>query len=120
MDTKKEHLIYWTPRILSLLFILFLSLFSLDVFGEYKGLAIIIPLAMHLLPSFALLVVAMIAWKYDIVGVIVFLLFALWYTWTVASSGHLFWSLPIAGPAFLVSILFFLNWLTKRKNGAKI
>ncbi|MBU2219858.1 hypothetical protein KJ665_01820, partial [Patescibacteria group bacterium] len=112
-------LIYWTPRILSLLFIAFLSIFSLDVFEEYQGWGVIIPLFMHLLPALILLAVVILAWKYDLIGAVVFLSFAVLWVWQVGFDRP--WSsyALIFGPAFLVSILFFLNWLIKRRNGLK-
>mgnify|MGYP002070012838 CR=1 FL=1 len=32
---KVSRFLYWTPRILSILFILFLAMFSLDIFGNF-------------------------------------------------------------------------------------
>jgi len=37
MATTADRTVYWLPRLLSIAFILFLSLFSLDVFGEGYG-----------------------------------------------------------------------------------
>jgi len=63
-----KKIIYWFPRILSIGFILFISLFSLDVFSEYSGWNSILPLFMHLLPSFALLAITIVAWKHEWIG----------------------------------------------------
>jgi len=116
MNYSKKGLVYWLPRILGILFVLFISLFSLDVFGEYKGMAVIVPLVMHLIPSFILLTVVCVSWKYDLVGTVIFIAFAVWYTWTVASEGYWFWSVTLSGPALLVGILFLANWFSQRKN----
>jgi hypothetical protein len=71
------------------------------------------------------LIVLLISWKHEIVGGIVFILAGLWYTGmtvvrTAMSSPHtwymLAWALQIAGPAFLVGILFLIGWFKKRKN----
>ena len=54
----------WIPRILSIIFILFLSLFAFDVFGTdapfYQQLGGFI---IHLLPSIILVVILKIFWK---------------------------------------------------------
>jgi len=120
MAKKISKFVYWTPRILSIMFILFLALFSLDIFeGNYGFWGTILGLFMHNIPSLILLIVLLIAWKYEIVGGIVFILAGLAYLiltltrvpWYMAIS----WSMTIAGPAFLIGILFLVNWYKKRK-----
>ena len=117
---KVNKFIYWTPRILTILFLLFLAMFSLDIFDAgYDFWGTVLGLFMHNLPVLILLAVLIISWKYEIVGGIVFILAGLLYIimtinrveWYIA----LVWSLNIAGPAFLIGILFLLNWRQKRK-----
>lgn len=120
MKTKTAAFIYWTPRILSMAFILFLSMFSLDVISpELSAGQIILGLFMHNIPSLVLLAILLISWKREIVGGIVFILFGIGYILIVARSAPwylvLSWSLIIAGPAFLIGGLFLVNW-SKRKN----
>ena len=120
MKKKTGKFIYWTPRILSIMFIFFLALMSLDVFGT--GLSFwqtILALLMHNIPVFILLIVLLISWKYEIAGGIAFILAGLLYI--VLLMRKLFewymlvWSLQIAGPAFLIGILFLMNWFKKKK-----
>ncbi|GMX58502.1 MAG: hypothetical protein MCSN_1560 [Candidatus Microsyncoccus archaeolyticus] len=109
-------IIYWLPRILSIGFVLYLSLFALDVFSEYSGLDIILPLLIHLIPSFVLLAAVLIAWKHDLVGVIVFLGFAIFYVFMVGLDRPLSWYMGISLPAAIVGVLFLLSWFQKRKK----
>ncbi|MBU4353333.1 DUF2070 family protein [Candidatus Parcubacteria bacterium] len=118
MEKKINRFIYWTPRILSIAFILFLSLFAFDVFEEYSGWQVILGFLIHLLPSFILLAVILIAWKYDLVGAIAFLGSAVFYVFMVGFDRPWSWYIGISGPAAVVGILFFLSWLQKRKNEA--
>jgi hypothetical protein len=121
---KKHDFIFWTPRILSILFILFLAMFSLDIFeGNYGFWGTILGLFMHNIPSLVLLIVLLIAWKYELVGAVVFALAGLAYiamiTLSAISSGHfepymISWPLTISGPAFIVAALFFLGWKRKK------
>lgn len=120
MKKRVNRFIYWTPRILCILFLLFLAMFSLDIFDmQLDFWGTVLGLFMHNIPVFILLVVLIISWKYEIVGGIVFILAGLLYIimtinrveWYIALS----WSLTIAGPAFLVGILFLLNWHLKRR-----
>jgi hypothetical protein len=112
--TKK--IIYWLPRILSLIFVLFLSLFALDVLGQFSGWSTILALLVHLLPALILLALTIIAWKHDLVGMIVFLVFAVYYVWTAGLDRHWSWYAFISGPAVVVGVLFFFSWLQKRRS----
>ena len=122
---KTNKFIYWIPRILSILFILFLAMFSLDIFqpGLSAG-QIALGLLMHNIPVLILLAVLIISWKREIVGGIVFILAGLLYCGIsivrVATSSPtewymLAWSLQIAGPAFLIGILFIVGWVKRKK-----
>lgn len=118
---KVNKYIYWIPRILSILFILFLAMFSLDVFGNnYTFWETIVGLFMHNIPSLILLVVLIISWKYELVGGISFILAGLGYIIMLLLNNNfelfmLTWSIFISGPAFLIGILFLIGWKQKRK-----
>lgn len=122
---KKHPWIYWTPRVLTIIFILFLALFSSDVFSP--GLSfwqILGGLFMHNIPSFILIIVLIIAWKHEIVGGIAFVLAGILYIASLLMNPQLewymlSWSLTISGPAFLIGVLFFVNWRLKKKQKLK-
>jgi len=113
--------IYWLPRILSILFILFLSLFSLDVFGNnYTFWETVLGLLMHNIPSIILTILLIIAWRYELVGAIGFILGGLIYIGSLLMNAQfewymLSWSLIISGPAFVIGILWILNWKRKKR-----
>lgn len=109
-------IIYWLPRILSIGFVLYLSLFALDVFSEYSGLDVVLPFLIHLIPSFVLLVAVMIAWKHDLVGVVIFLGFAIFYIFMVGLNRPISWYMGISLPSAIVGILFLLSYLQKEKK----
>ncbi len=69
----KKDWIYWTPRVLSILFVLFLMMFSLDIFDMNLGFwGVLLGLFMHNIPALILALFVWWAWKNDLVGVIVF------------------------------------------------
>ena len=118
MGNKINKFIYWTPRVLSIIFILFLAVFSFDVFEmELSFWQTIGALFMHNIPSLILLAVLIISWKYEIVGGITFILAGLLYILMLLMRGWYSLSglLLIAGPAFLIGILFIIGWLKKNK-----
>lgn len=121
---KINKYIYWIPRILSIVFILFLTLFSLDVFeGNYGFWGTTVAFLMHNIPSFILLAILIISWKHEIVGAIGFILGGIAYIVLVANTAiknsfewyYVAWALQISGIAFLVGILFLIGWFNKRK-----
>lgn len=126
MANQKRNLLFWAPRILSILFILFLAMFSLDVFESGYGFRdTLFALFMHNIPSLILTIAVIISWKREMVGAITFALAGLAYvvliTGSSIASGRfepymITWPFIIAGPAFVVSFLFYLNWRNKRKS----
>jgi hypothetical protein len=121
MDNKNNKLLYWIPRILSIIFILFLAMFSLDVFEENYGFwETILGLFIHNIPVLILLLVLIISWQHEWVGGLVFILAGVAYLILILTNQpfqwyHLFWILNISGPAFLIGILFLLGWRKFKK-----
>lgn len=110
-----NRVIYWLPRGAALLYIAFLSIFAGDVFEQYRGWEAILPLIIHLLPSLVLLLVVMAAWKYELIGALLFLMAATGYVCIVGLDRDWSWYAAIAGPALVVSMLFFLGWWRKSR-----
>ena len=72
--------LYWIPRILSIIFICFITMFSLDVFEEGVSLgSIALGLFIHNIPSLIMIVLTVIAWRKEIVGAIGFILVGFLY-----------------------------------------
>lgn len=123
---KVNKFVFWAPRILAILFILFLAMFSLDIFeGNYGFWGRVLGLFMHNIPALILLIVLIISWKHEIVGGIAFILAGLLYiafaitraeTWQMA----FLWILQISGIAFLIGILFLAGWKQKKFKNIKL
>jgi hypothetical protein len=116
-----KRLVYWMPRVLGILLAVFLSIFALDVFGEgYDFWETILALVMHLLPTGIVLVVLAIAWRWEWVGAVLFV--ALGAGYLALTWGRFEWPgfLPVAGPLFLVGIVFLVNWLYRAQLQARI
>jgi hypothetical protein len=112
MKTTSKRLLFWSPRALCVLLAVFLSLFALDVFDEHLGFwKTILALVMHLIPTWIVLGVLMVAWRWEWVGAVLFNILALAYL--VMAWGRFHWSayVMISGPLCVVGILFLLNWL---------
>jgi hypothetical protein len=118
---RVSKFIYWMPRILAILFIMFLTLFSLDVVSSSLSFwQIVIGLLMHNIPTLLLIIILIISWKYELVGAVAFTLAGIFYMVMVFTQPFklymLSWFIVIAGPAILVGVLFFINWYIKKKR----
>ena len=103
--------LYWTPRALCILFIAFVSLFALDVFQENLGFwRTLLALAIHLIPTFVLIALLVLAWRWELIGAMAFLLCAIFFAYIVRSA---WWGKAIfAAPCLTVALLFLLDWRT--------
>lgn len=73
MKPATSHLLHWTPRILCMLAILFISLFALDAFEPGRSLRQQLgAFLIHMIPTFVLTILLLIAWKWEMVGGIIF------------------------------------------------
>jgi len=64
---------FWAPRILTILVALFLSVFAFDVFeGKKAFLEILAALVLHLIPTFLVVVLLVLAWRRELIGVVAF------------------------------------------------
>lgn len=112
--------LYWIPRILTIVFILFLGLFALDSFeGDQSFIKKLGGLFIHLIPNFVLILILVVAWKHEWVGTVAFTLVGIAYF-------VMFWGrfpaatyLTISGPLFVIAVLFWLNWENRKKINHK-
>lgn len=118
---RRLNILYWTPRIMAIIFIAFLGLFALDIFipGQTVGYYIV-GLFMHLIPNFVLAVILAIAWRHEKIGGLLFILISIGFT--VFFKTYL--SLPIffliSFPVFVIGALFLINYYFKKRGGGKI
>ncbi len=120
MNKTTKQLLFWSPRVICILAILFISIFAADAFES--GLSAVL---IHLIPSFVLITFLIIAWKWEFIGGIIITLiglglspfvFMLNYNRNHSISDSLLTILVITFPFIVVGILFIVSHLLKRKN----
>ena len=123
------RLTHWAPRILCILAILFVSLFAADSFAT--GLTIWQQLGaffIHLIPSFVLLFFLIIAWKWELIGGIIFTVIGLGlspfvflhnYRMNHSVGMSLIIILTITFPFVVVGILFLTSHYMKKRLSAR-
>lgn len=118
MTTLTCRAFRWAPRILCAAFTVFISMFALDVFGHGRGpWETFVALMMHLIPSFTLLVILALAWKWEWIGAVGSTALAVVFLWWNYTVRHNVPSavLVIAGPLFLMAGLYLFAWVKRRE-----
>ncbi|MBK9356293.1 MAG: hypothetical protein IPN08_02705 [Bacteroidales bacterium] len=107
---KNHRILIWLPRVIAILAILFMMIFSLDCFeGSYTIGERLTCFVMHNIPAFIILLILLVAWKWELVGGILFLL--------AAVAGAIFFrgfsgnpaSLIVMAPFAVAGLLFILR-----------
>ena len=117
MSRSSARLLYWSPRVLSILFAAFVSLFALDVFNgnEENGFwQTVLAFLIHMVPAAIVVIALSIAWRWEWLGATVFAIVAAFYSWTVLPR-HWDWALIMASPLLLIAALFLANWVERGK-----
>lgn len=123
---KNIKIFHWAPRITCILAILFISIFALDSFSpDLTVWQQIGRFLMHLIPSFILIIFLIVAWKWEFIGGIIFILigvgFSPWIFVHNYNMNHSIWIsigiiLAITFPFVIVGILFLISHFRKKKN----
>ena len=128
---KSIRLFHWLPRVICILAILFISMFALDAFAP--GLTFwqqIGGFLLHLIPSYIMIALLVIAWKWEYVGGIIFTILGFGFSVSVfllnynrnhfSALQSLVNMLIVAIPFVLVGILFIVSYNKKKREIAEI
>jgi hypothetical protein len=124
METS-VRLLHWIPRVMCILAILLISLFAADAFAP--GQTILQQFGayfIHLIPSFILVILLIIAWKREFIGGIIFTVLGLGLSPAVFMvnyrHNHSIWMClgiiaAITVPFVIVGILFMVSHKMKKR-----
>ena len=123
---KKFH---WLPRILCFAAILFISLFASDAFDSNQPLTNqVTDYLLHLIPTFILILILVVAWKRELLGGIIFLILGAGLIPFIFSLNHnrnhfsIAQSLIVIAminlPFIIVGALFIYSHFLKKKSHA--
>ena len=107
MNTQSAiRIIQWSARIVAIAFIIFISMFALDVFGQKDWL---LALLIHLVPSYILVFLTVVAWKNDLLGGVLFIIGGIIFIGISRFEGYVIYI-----PAIVLGVLFLLaGWLKR-------
>lgn len=116
----------WIPRILCIIAILFIGMLSLDSFDPKLTLGQqLFGFLMHNIPTMLLILFLVVAWNFELIGGIIFMIVGLGFTPIVYNMNfhmnHSFWiSLSVVSmvtfPFIVVGVLFALSHFLRKKN----
>jgi hypothetical protein len=122
----KTRIVHWIPRILCILAILFISMFALDSFDPKLTLwQQIGGFLIHLIPTYILIALLITAWKWELIGGIIFILLGIGFSPLVYTMNyHMNHSvsmslgiiLMITFPFIVIGALFILSHFLKKKQ----
>lgn len=118
--------LHWTPRIICILAIVLISLFAFDSFNSDLTLRQQIgKFLLSLIPSFVLIAVLIVAWKWEYIGGIIFTLIGLGFSPFIYFHNYkmndsvwlsLVPVLMITIPIIIVGLLFILSSYKKKEH----
>jgi hypothetical protein len=119
VSPRLAKFIHWAPRIAAMMIIFFMSLFSLDVFGEgASALEVLGAFLMHNIPSFVMILFLAFAWKRPVVGFVVFLIAAIAFAFFFVRSFYALSNLLLfVFPILLIALLFYADWKWLKPSG---
>jgi len=122
-------ILHWAPRVICILAILLVSMFALDAFESNNTIwQQIGGFLIHLIPSYVLIALLILAWKWELIGGIIFTLIGVGFSPFIYqhnyNMNHSVWmSLEIISlitfPFIIVGVLFIMNHFMKRKNSVQ-
>ena len=111
MPGTMKKVLHWAPRVLGIIIPLCISIFAFDVFEHSRGFwRTALALMMHLIPTFALAGVLLVAWRWRRVGAALYAVLGLVYIIMFWGRFDLVVYFMIAGPPLLTAALLLLDW----------
>jgi len=119
-------IIHWLPRIICILAILFVSMFAFDSFDSRLTIwQQIGAFLIHLIPSYILIGLLIVAWRWELVGGIIFAVigfatspFVFYHNYglnhSIGVSLHIIFMITV--PFILIGALFIICYYMKKKD----
>ena len=104
-----KKILFWTPKILTILYIIFITIFAFD------ESVISLPFIVHLFPTIILTLILVLTWKRPITGGIIFLILGVLFAIFLNAIKTLLTFFLISFPPILIGVLLLLSRIIKKK-----
>ncbi|MFA7468861.1 MAG: hypothetical protein WCY82_11460 [Desulfotomaculaceae bacterium] len=113
----KNNNLIWVPRFLTIVFILFISLFSLDAFSNndpyYQQL---INLSIHVMPALVPIAILLISWSRPLISGLLYITLSIIFTLLFKTYVEIINFLVISLPLIAIGALFIISYFLLRDN----
>ena len=120
MSDKGQKIFYWFPRIVGIICSLFCFILAFGVFAEedWTPLEKTIGFLMQLIPFLIMIILLLIAWKWEFIGGISYILLgiAIIVYMILFRPERWYNSFILSGPLFFVGLLFIIHYLIFEKK----
>jgi hypothetical protein len=107
---RRAQWLRWMPRILGLLFAVFISLFALDAFGTGDPLRQqVVGFLIHMVPTALVVGTVVVGWRWPLMGGVLCLGLGLLYVAIAWGSASWAAYAVIVGPIWITGVLFFVD-----------
>jgi hypothetical protein len=106
----------WSPRILTITFIIFISLFALDAFTEPNNFWLnLAGFFIHLIPSLILIIILLISWRQKLFGGITFIILSIIFSIFFHTYEDLIVFAILTVPMLIIGILYLIDHYKNKK-----
>lgn len=113
----KAAIFLWIPRVLTIFAILFMMMFSIDVFEGNGSLGMkLVGFLIHNIPAFLLTAVLVLSWKYELAAGILFIVFAIAGSIVFRGFSGNPGSLIVVGPFLIIGLMFIMHHVVFNKK----
>jgi hypothetical protein len=120
----KEKVLFWSPRILTILAILFIMMFSLDVFGGDQPLGKqLLGFLIHNIPALILTAILLVAWRWEVIGGVIFIIASIAGSIIFFTHSGKTGSIIVMVPFLIVGVLYILHhvlYSTGSDHGSRV
>ena len=111
-----NRFMHWLPRVLALAGAIFLALVAFDVFGSDAGIwEELLCFLIHLAPTYVILTALIVAWRWELLGGILFIVLGLLFVLMFPDEDWLTFAITTV-PSVVVGILFIVDWYQGREE----
>ncbi len=121
----KTNKLIWLPRVIGIIYIMFLLFFTLDAFSGdvFSGNALLLEetmvLIIHLVPSLIILIVLAVSWKLPVIGGILFIALSVVFMYYFGTYEVLSDFFIISFPLAVIGLLFIVLQFAGTEKKAK-
>jgi hypothetical protein len=112
MSRLSARVLYWSPRILGIVFVIFRILFARDAFRHYGY--DFWHVGYHPVPALTILIILLLAWRWDWLGALLFSVYGALYA-AIAIPKHVPAAVPETAYVLVIAALFLANWIARAK-----